>query len=223
MSVGTDKQDTGRAPRRYRSPRRGLQAAETRSAVLEAAAALFSERGWAGTGMREIAATAGVSVETVYASFGSKPDLLQAAFDVAVVGDGHPIAVANRPEFQALGSGTWADRARAAARMMTAVHASTGGLQRALREAAASDPDLAELLHKNEERRRSDVQTGAQLVIGHRVTATTRDGLWAVLSFEVYDLLVNRSGWSRRRYESWLAEAVACLTHENDAAPEEGE
>src|SRR5829696_4529614 len=77
---------TGQAPprrRAYRSPRRQQQAAETRAAVLAAAVQLFGERGWAATGMREVARAAGVSVETVYAGFGSKSDLLLAALDVA--------------------------------------------------------------------------------------------------------------------------------------------
>jgi AcrR family transcriptional regulator len=58
--------------RAYRSPRREQQAAETRSMVASAAARMFGERGWAATGMREVARAAGVSVETVYASFGPR-------------------------------------------------------------------------------------------------------------------------------------------------------
>ena len=58
--------DQATSPRRaYRSPRREQQAAETRSMVASAAARLFGERGWAATGMREVARAAGVSVETV--------------------------------------------------------------------------------------------------------------------------------------------------------------
>src|SRR6185437_12392475 len=64
---------TAGGPRRtYRSPRREQQAAETRSAVISAAAHLFAERGWAATGMRDVAGAAGVSIETVYANFKSK-------------------------------------------------------------------------------------------------------------------------------------------------------
>src|SRR5829696_9045447 len=125
--------------RTYRSPHRQQQAAETRAAVLGAAVQLFGERGWAGTGMREVARAAGVSVETVYAGFGSKSDLLMAALDVAVVGDAEPVPLDQRPEFAALGSGTRQQRAMAAARLVTAVHQRTSGVYLALREAAASD------------------------------------------------------------------------------------
>ena len=42
----------GSGTRRYRSPLRRMQAAQTRAVVLEAATRLFAERGWAGTGVR---------------------------------------------------------------------------------------------------------------------------------------------------------------------------
>ena len=63
-------QEEGRRP--YRSARRQQQAAQTRALVLAAATSLFADRGWSSTGMRDIAKAAGVAVETVYASFGSK-------------------------------------------------------------------------------------------------------------------------------------------------------
>jgi AcrR family transcriptional regulator len=182
--------------------------------VLVAAAELFSQRGWAGTGMRDVARQAGVSVETVYVTFGSKPELFQAAFDRAIVGDDRPVAVAERPEFEAMTRGTLDDRARASARMMISVHVHTAGLQRALREAAVAERDLAGLLNENEERRRADIQRALELAGGHRPSPTVRDGLWALTSFEVFELLVSRSGWSERRYEAWLADTIARVTGE---------
>jgi AcrR family transcriptional regulator len=201
------KTDTRRT-RAYKSPRRQQQAAETKATVLDAARALFSERGWSGTGMRDVATAAGVAVETVYALFGSKPDLFQAAFDAAVTGDLRAVAVADRPEFLALGEMRPREAARAVARMLGRVHRDAAGLEQALREAAASDPNLGRLLAENEERRRSDVARGLELVIGRRPNPAERDGVWALGSFEVYDLLVQRSGWSPRRYEEWLADVL---------------
>ena len=84
-------------PRRaYRSSRRQQQAVANRTQVLDAALLLFADRGFAATGMRDVAREAGVSVETVYANFGSKTDLLMAAIDVGVVGDVEPVR-ARRP------------------------------------------------------------------------------------------------------------------------------
>lgn len=163
--------------------------------------------------MRDVAGAAGVAVETVYANFGSKADVLLAALDVAIVGDDLPIPVAERPEFAALGRGGLAERARAAARLVREINERTCGIQTALREAAAGDPEsgLSKRLGEGEERRRFNVEQGLQLVAGRSVSDTERDGMWAVLSMEVYRLLVGQSGWSASRYEEWLAEAIVRL------------
>src|SRR5690349_1961481 len=62
--------------RAYYSQKRTQQAQETRQRVLTAARRLFHERGYATTSLREIARAADVAVETLYAAFGSKRDLL---------------------------------------------------------------------------------------------------------------------------------------------------
>ncbi len=196
------------ARRAYRSPRRAQQAAETRAMVAAAAARLFGERGWAATGMRDVARTAGVSVETVYASFRSKGDLLLAAIDVAVVGDTAPVPLDQRPEFAALGLGIRHQRARATARLVTGINQRTAGVVLALREAAASDAGLAERMREREERRRINVEQGAALVAGRAVTPEEVDGLWAVLAVEVYQLLTGLRGWTPQQYEDWLAGVI---------------
>jgi AcrR family transcriptional regulator len=179
--------------------------------VVDAAIRLFSDNGWAGTGMRDVARVAGVAVETVYSNFGSKADLLLAALDVAVVGDSQPIPLGERPEFAALGRGPLSARTAAAARLVRQIHERTSGIGRALREAAAGDVELAKRLADGEERRRLNVEQGAQLIAGRPITDTVRDGLWAVLGMEVYELLVVRAGWSAARYEEWLADTIGRL------------
>jgi AcrR family transcriptional regulator len=203
--------EQARAKRPYASSRRSEHAAQTRAAILDAASQLFAARGWSATGMRDVASTAGVAVETVYANFGSKPELLRAALDVAVVGDSEPVELRERPMFTALARGARAERARAAARLVREINERMHGVGRALREAAAGDAELATYLHEGEERRRLNVDEGAGLVAGRPVTETERDGLWAVLSMEVYDLLVYRAGWSADSYEEWLGATIIRL------------
>jgi AcrR family transcriptional regulator len=65
--------------RRYTSPRREQQARETRRAILDAALELFTRAGFAETSIREIAARAQVSEQTVYNGFADKVGLLHAA------------------------------------------------------------------------------------------------------------------------------------------------
>ena len=200
-----------RQTRAYASPRRQKQAAETKAAVIDAARALFSERGWAGTGMRDVARAAEVSVETVYSLFKSKPDLFQATLDVTIVGDTAEVPMAERPEFLAVAEGSPRSGTRSAVGLVGKIHQDAAGLERALREAAAAEPSLREVLRENEERRRSDNALGFELITGRRPTPTERDGCWALLSFEVYELLVERSGWSLRRYEEWVTDLLSFL------------
>src|SRR5579884_477900 len=64
------------APQPPRS-RRAVQAEQTRQEILLAARRRFARDGYAATGLKDIAADAGVSVQTLYDSVGSKSDLLR--------------------------------------------------------------------------------------------------------------------------------------------------
>jgi len=199
-------------PRRpYRSPRRQQQAVETRAVVLEAATSLFATRGWSGTGMRDVAREAGVAVETVYSNHRSKVELLMACIDVSVVGDTDPLPLAQRPAFARLSAGSFADRVAAAARLVTGINQRVAGLHRALREAASSEPELARTLLQAENHRRINVREGVELVTGRVLGDVELDGVWAVLSSDVFHLLTGIAGWSSRQYEEWLTDTLGRL------------
>lgn len=193
------------ARRPYRSTHRQQQAARTRALVLEAATSLFADRGWSATGMRDIAKEAGVAVETVYASFGSKTDLLLTAIDVAVVGDAEPVALSQRPEFTALGVGDFTDRLDAAVRMIARINDRTWRLRRALNEAAGSEPQLEAKLHELELRRRHNTRQGVEMVLGRPVDDQVLDGLWVLMGADVYYLMTQIGERSVEAYERWLA------------------
>ena len=157
--------------RRYRSPLREQQTAATRRAVVDAARELFVANGWAATGMREVAAAAGVALETVYSHFSSKRGLLRAVADTAVVGDDASEPLAERAEFLAMGEGRRPARVRAAARLLAAVHARTAAIAKLLRQAAAADQEIAEMLQSTRERQRSDVASALELIVGRAPTS----------------------------------------------------
>ena len=200
--------DTGSAKggtRRYRSPLRTKRAAETRAAVLAAAGDLFVANGWAATGMRDIAARAGVATETLYAHFSSKRAIFQAVVDVAVVGDEEPVAVAERPEFTALGVGAPAARVAAAAALVAAINGRTAAFAAVVREAAPGDAQIAGVLDATRRRQRRDVEAGLTLILGRRPTTVELDEVWALTSPELYLLLVGIAGWAPEQYERWMA------------------
>lgn len=90
------------APVGRRARRRGRQ----RDAILRAAARLFRERGFADTGMRDIAAAADLSAANLYHYFDGKNDLLFYCQDRALDRMLAAVATARR------GSGSAADRLR---------------------------------------------------------------------------------------------------------------
>ena len=63
------KTAAAKTSRRYESPIRAKRAQETRGALMDAASRLFTTRGWAASGMRDVAEEAGVATETVYSHF----------------------------------------------------------------------------------------------------------------------------------------------------------
>ena len=192
------------ARRVYRSPRREEQAARTRADVLAAATELFSERGWSGTSVRDVARRAGVAVETVYAAVGSKTELLTEAIDVGVVGDVAPVPLSERPEFAEMGRGRREDRVAAAVRLISGINQRSWGLRRAIAEAASSEPRLAEVQRALELRRRANIATGAELVAGRPLDDDELDTLWVSMNAETFALLTGTGGRSVEEYERWL-------------------
>ena len=143
-------------------------AEDTRLVVVAAAARLFAERGWSGTSVRDVAREAGVSVETVYASVGSKARLLMRAIDVGVVGDDAPVPLAERPEFVALGQGDRTARLEATARMLADQYARAGRPREHPRTGGSADADLAE------EHRQQQEATARELARRNQVGARPR-------------------------------------------------
>jgi AcrR family transcriptional regulator len=208
----------GAARRSYDSSKRQAMAEETRLSVIDAATRLFAERGWSGTGMRDIAKAAGVSVETVYGTAGSKSQLLVRALDVGVVGDDEPIPLAERAEFRALGEGDRRTRVLAVARMVSAQYARVALLHRTLDHGATGDEDLAMKSGELYERQRTSFREGLELVLGRSPEPELVEGLQAIGSPEVYLLLVGSAGWSEEKYQEWLAATFGRLL---DHIPEE--
>src|SRR5689334_14852964 len=88
--------------RAYDNTRRSEQARLTRRRVLKAAHDLLVDRGPTAVTMRDVAAQAGVSPETVYKTFGTKAALIKDVYDMTLAGDDEPVPMIDRPEIQAV-------------------------------------------------------------------------------------------------------------------------
>jgi AcrR family transcriptional regulator len=197
--------------RPYAGAHRQRLAAQTRAAILDAAKVLFATKGWAGVGMRDIARQAGVAVETVYSSVGPKVAVLLAAIKASVAVGDPAVPLMERPEVRVLAEGDFAERAAAAAQLTAVGNARTIGLHKAFREGAAGDPSLAASFAEYVVQRRGDYLQVITLVARRSLGQIERDGLWAVLSRDVYELLVERSGWTLEQYRAWTEQMIVHL------------
>lgn len=200
-----------RVKRSYHSPRREAQAARTREAIVDAARRLLrAEAGRTGATMEAIAAEAGVSVQTVYATFGSKAAILIALLDrlEADAGpDGGGTGLAGDPHAQLKALVGFHRRLYERGADVIAV-----GLG-----SAAGDPDVA--AHVDTGHRRRRVAQAAVVSAWHREGALRQglsrreaaDVLWALTSPDLYLLHVRGSGWSPARYATWLTRTLEGL------------
>ncbi len=195
---------------------RADRARETRRRIVAAAAELFVREGYAATTLDRIAAASGVAVQTVYFHFGNKRTLLKQVVDVSSVGDDEPVPLLERP---------WTEQLRAAPdgraalavwmQMSREIFLRVAPLLRIVRDAAGTDPEMAEQWRVNQEQR----------YVAHRALAQTladkgglrpgvsvdeaADALFALISIEVYVLLTAERGWSPARWEGWALDAAA--------------
>ncbi|WP_406424388.1 TetR/AcrR family transcriptional regulator [Streptomyces sp. NBC_01589] len=79
--------------RAYISPLREQAAAQTRALILQRAAELFADRGYGRVTVADIASAAGVASKTVFASVGSKGDILDRIVGQGVVASGYEQAM----------------------------------------------------------------------------------------------------------------------------------
>ncbi|SEN94227.1 TetR/AcrR family transcriptional regulator [Actinacidiphila rubida] len=200
--------------RTYDSPLRRESAARTRELILEAAIALFAARGYGRVTVADVAAEAGVAVKTVFASVGSKSDILDRIVDRAVAESGHTEAVRTLLGLEdpavilrGLARGTRLGNERQfgvheAIRKALPVHENGEALWRRATAAYAEALErVARHLHQ--------VSGGA----GPFTAEQTGDLLWFWFGPEGWRSLVVDRGWSWDQAEAALAAtAVAALT-----------
>lgn len=191
------------------------RAAATRRRMVEAAYLLMSTRGYMETTMADIAAEAGVAVQTLYFTFHSKPAVMRAAFEFAVKGDHLPTSPVERPWFAAMEQEPDHERALA-----TFVDASIEILRRVMPLAAVfsalgDDPEIASFYEL----------TGRLQRDGYRIVVDTlgrkrplRTGLspedattilLVLVGTDVYRSMLVDHGWAEQRWRSWVIGTVS--------------
>jgi AcrR family transcriptional regulator len=196
--------------RRYDSSGRREQARRNRQAILDAAQRQFLHRGYAATTVAAIAGEAGVSVETIYKAFGGKSGLVRALYERGLTGRGPAPAYQRSDEMRAQEQDPhvimrkWSLLTAEVASVLTPIRL-------LMRDAAATDPDIAALLEETDAERLDRMRHHAiflhergYLRSGVSVSEAT-DVLWTCSSVELYDLLVGRRGWPLPRFADFIA------------------
>jgi AcrR family transcriptional regulator len=183
-----------------------------RRAVVEAARALFLERGYAATTIDAISDRSDVPPATIYRLFSSKLGILKALADLSIAGDDEALPVQDRPHVAALLAEPDPGKQLAGfAHINVAISTRTEHIYRVLVSAAASDRETAALLADYHQQRD---QGQGQIARALARAGTLRPGLrerdaadiiHALMSPDLYRLLVTERGWAPKRYERWLA------------------
>ncbi len=201
--------------RPYSSPLRDAQARHTRRRILDTARDLFLADGYAATTIEEIAAAAAVSVQTVYNAVGNKAAIATAVYDTALAGDDSPLAIAERPTFQAMLAATRPRRCLAQYAKLSRELAERVAPLLATFAAEAGNPDLRELVERGEEQRAEGTARVAHHVADRFGLAAgltieeAADILWTLTAPETMNRLVHQRGWTWDRYQTWLADTLA--------------
>ena len=198
-------------PTRSGSSRRE-RARGTRLRITKAASSLFRERGYVGTTIAEIAAAAGVAVQTVYFVFHTKVDVLNSVYSLAVTGEDDPAV----PQQQA-----WYRRAVSEPEASAAVRQVVEGvseilrrvapLDLAVRTAAAGDPDAAAFLAQNEAMRADGYREMVSFLCRKRplregVTEDSATDIMLVLASPgFYRALAVERGWTHAEWVAWVS------------------
>jgi len=201
--------------RSYSSTLRADQARRTRRRIVDAAAELFAEHGYAGTTIDAVATAAGVSRKTVFDSVGGKAQLMKLAYDFAIVGDDEPVPLADRPEMRAmLAEPDYGKRLAMYASLVVGIDRRLSSAWRAFEGAATSDPEAAKFYVAMVQQRRQAMREAAQMFADAGAlrpdldVEVAADLMWFYNDPSLYDKLVRQRGWSISRFESWLTEAL---------------
>jgi AcrR family transcriptional regulator len=210
--------DPVKPKRKYNSGRHATQAAETRTAVVNAARALFVSLGWQATTISGIARAAAVSTETVYATFRNKQTILQAVVEAAIRGE-QP----ERPLLEQAGPSAIIEAANHVRQIELFAHdigrilANVADVMAVVRTAAETDPELAGLYATLHEGRRRNLRFVADALLQRGPLRNGMDSqqatamIWRLASPELFLLLTNVEGLSVQQYGDWLSDALQCV------------
>ena len=199
--------------RAYQSELRAQQAAQTRAAIVDAAADLFVADGYARTTIKAIADRAGVAPDTVYAAFGTKVRVLTAVIDARLAPPGVE-NVMDRPEAAAVrDEPDQRAQVRRFARDIASLSTRVRPIYEVLRTASAVEPEVQAVFQEMEAHRLANMsrlaswlaERGPLQVDEARAAQIT----WVLASPDVARMLCDVQGWTEQEHADWLESSLA--------------
>lgn len=195
--------------RPYDSSRRQEQARQTRREILRAAHDLFVVQGYGRTTIADVARAAGVSPETIYATYKNKATLLHRVWDVTVGGDDEEVVFHERPEVQAIrAEPDLARRLMMHARMATATARRMTPLVLAVQGSSGAEESARAMVEEMDRQRyegmgvmAAEAAKTGQLAVSEQ---ECRDLVWSTTDGLLWHRLVQVRGWSDEQYADWL-------------------
>lgn len=192
-------------------PSRADRARQTRRRMIGSARELFIAQGYAAATMEQIAAGAGVAVQTVYYTFRTKGQLLAEVVEVTAAGDDDPVPVARRAWVREMLSASPAQRVIAlGVEHGTAIYERVAVLWPAVGAVAAADPEIDGYWRGVTANRRSGQRGMVTRVAelgglrpGLDVERAT-DIVVVLAGHDVYRGLVQEARWTAPAYKAWL-------------------
>ena len=213
MASMNRKSRTVKGKRSYDASLRQAQAQQSHDRIIEMAQRRFLRDGYGSTTIAEIADDAGVSVDTIYKSFGGKPGLIRAMAARALLGRGPLPAEQRSDELQSRER----DPRKLISRwgvFVTEIAPLAAPITLLLRDAAGNHPELRPLIeevHADRLRRMTD-NARRFAAAGHLrpdvSVAEAANVMWTYSSSELYELLVLRRGMPLKTYGRFVADAM---------------
>lgn len=210
--------------RRYDATRRQEQARQSRDAIVEVARRRFLDDGFVATTISAIAGEVGVSVDTIYKTFGGKPGLVRAICERGLAGEG-PVHAETRSDALQTTEPDPRVIMRGLGRLAAEVAPRVAPIMLLLRDAAVTDPDMAALKVELDELRLVRMTNNARNLAksGHLreglTAARAGEIMWTYSSPELYELLVVRRGWSARQLGAFIADALTAALIASTRSP----
>lgn len=204
--------------RQYRSIKRDNQARETRTQIIQAARKQFIQSGFAGATIEAIAREARVAVETVFAVFGSKRNILADVIQYSVGGDDQPVSVPERPGPQKISQEPDPVlRIQMFAKDVTDRLERTAPVYDVMRSAAKTEPEIKALLKQMQEVRYTNIHSLVRSFVDRDELredldeTTGTETAWGLASPELYTLFAHDYGWSKEQWVQWLSNTLIRL------------